>query len=260
VLGLLLVAGLLAGQALSIPGAPVAAAADCTAAQKSKHTKALAAYRKAMPKERAAYFRRHKSRQLRARFVKKQRAKVAALEKAARCRVKAPTTTGSSTPTAVRGPLAAGTYNAGPFRPRTEFTVGANWSVAFDIIATQLLVAQRADPGGLSITVDSFGGSRSVAERVTALSTLAGVTAEPPVAATVGGFAGQRFDALTTAAQLVVVPGLSDRYELEPNDRVRIYVIDVRSGTVTVIIEAPSAEWNAFLPVADAVVASLRFP
>ncbi len=55
------------------------------------------------------------------------------------------------------------------------------------------------------------------------------------------------------------MPGLSDRYELEPNDRVRISVVDVRGQTVTIVVEAPAAEWNAFLPTADAVVSSMRF-
>ena len=257
---LLLAAGVLAGQAVSgLPGGPGSEAADCTAAQKTKNTKALAAYKKAMPKERAAFFRRHKSLARRARFVKQQQAKLAALQRAARCRVKSPTTTGSTTPTARRGPLAAGTYSAGVLRPRLEFTVGPGWFVGFDVTETQILVAQKSDPGAHSVTVDTFGGTRSVAERVATLRGVTGLAADPPVATTVGGFAGQRFDALTTAADIVQVPGLSDRYELEPNDRVRISVVDVRGQSVTIIVEAPAAEWTAFLPTAETVVSSMRF-
>ena len=144
-------------------------------------------------------------------------------------------------------------------RPRLEFSVGAGWFLAFDVTETQIIVAQKSDPGGLAVTIDTFGGTRSVAERVAALRGIAGVTADPAAATTVSGFAGQRFDALTTATDLVLVPGLSDRYELEPNDRVGIYVVDVRGHTVTILVEAPAAEWNAFLPAAEAVVSSICF-
>jgi hypothetical protein len=251
-----LVAGVPAGGAVSLAAErPAIAAANCTAAQKAKHARALAAYRKRMAKERAAYFKRHRSSKLRAAFIKRQQTRLATLQKAARCRVVRP----PATPDARRGPLAAGTYRSGMFTPRFSFAVTTGWSLLFDLTETQVLLGQKTDPGGRTITFDSFGGARTVAERIDALRSIPGVAADPPVAATIGGFAGQRFDALTTASELVLVPGLADRYELEPGDRVRIYVIGVRDRTLTVIVEAPAGDWDAFLPVAEQVLATLQF-
>jgi M6 family metalloprotease-like protein/uncharacterized repeat protein (TIGR01451 family) len=74
----------------------------CTAKQKTQRAKALAAYRKAMPKQRAAYFRKHRSKKQRAAYVKKQQARRKALQKAlAACKPK-PKPTPTPTPTAPR--------------------------------------------------------------------------------------------------------------------------------------------------------------
>lgn len=82
---------LLAVIALVLLGAPQAGeAATCTAKQKRTAQAALAAYRKAMPKHRAAYFKTHKKPALRKRFVKKQQAKLKARKAAAACRVVVP--------------------------------------------------------------------------------------------------------------------------------------------------------------------------
>ncbi|MBA3718174.1 MAG: hypothetical protein H0W87_08115, partial [Actinobacteria bacterium] len=67
-----------------------AQAATCTQAEKSAAVAALAAYRKAMPKQRAAYFRTHKSRKQRAAFVRRQQANLKRLQAAASCEVPPP--------------------------------------------------------------------------------------------------------------------------------------------------------------------------
>ncbi len=162
-------------------------------------------------------------------------------------------------PLARRGSLAAGSYRGGAFRPLLSFTVGSGWYVAFDSTPRQILLARRADPGGLSLTFDSFSASTAVAARVAQLRAVDGLTPGASAPATVAGLDAQRFDALTTASERVLVPGLEDRYELEPGDRVRIYVVDVRGRTVTIIVEAPAADWDAFLPLAEQVLASTAF-
>ncbi len=68
-------------------------AATCTAAEKQAAVTALAAYRKAMPKQRAAYFKKHKSPKQRKAFVKKQQVKLKRLQQAAVCEVPPPDTT-----------------------------------------------------------------------------------------------------------------------------------------------------------------------
>ncbi len=67
---------------------PVVTAAQvaCTPAVKKKRQRALAAYKRQMPKARRAYFKKHRSARLRRAFVRKQQAKLKALQKAlARC-------------------------------------------------------------------------------------------------------------------------------------------------------------------------------
>jgi M6 family metalloprotease-like protein len=69
--------------ALAGPGS----AATCTQAERDGAVAALAAYQKKMPKDRAAYFKTHKSKKQRAAFVKKQQAKLKRLRAAAACDV-----------------------------------------------------------------------------------------------------------------------------------------------------------------------------
>ena len=74
----------------------------CTQAEKSTAAvAALASYQKKIPKERAAYFRKHRSAKLRKAFVKKQQAKLKRLRDAA----------------ALRPPLAPGPRLPRPRRP-----------------------------------------------------------------------------------------------------------------------------------------------
>ena len=61
---------------LALASAGVAQAATCTAAEKQSAVAALAAYQQRIPKERAAYFRKHKSPKLRKVFVRKQQTKL----------------------------------------------------------------------------------------------------------------------------------------------------------------------------------------
>src|SRR4051812_41393335 len=54
----------------------------CSAAEHARRARAVAAYRKAMPKQRAAYFRKHTKTRQRAAFVKAQQAKLGKLKRA----------------------------------------------------------------------------------------------------------------------------------------------------------------------------------
>lgn len=66
------------------------ATADCTAAEKAKRQRALAAYRQRMLAQRRAYFRAHTDPRARRAFVRRQRAKLRVLEEAAACTVTVP--------------------------------------------------------------------------------------------------------------------------------------------------------------------------
>jgi hypothetical protein len=161
-------------------------------------------------------------------------------------------------PNAGRGPLKSGAYTTDIFRPRYSFRVGRGWQVRHHEPAA-ISIHQRLDPGGLILELDSFGGNRSVAARVAQFSSIAGTQVDGPVAASVGGAAGQRLDLLVTASDIIVVPGLTERYELEPDDRLRVYVVNVKGVSVAIMVEAPSAEFAAFAADAEAVVATYKW-
>ena len=161
-------------------------------------------------------------------------------------------------PNARRGSLRAGVYTTDVFKPRVSFRVGARWQVRHHE-PTAISIHQRLDPGGLILELDSFGGNRGVAARVTQFSSIAGTQVTGPVDASVGGAAGQRVDVLVTATEEVVVPGLTERYELEPNDRFRVYVVSVKGVAVAIMIEAPSAEFATFSADAETVLASSKW-
>jgi hypothetical protein len=161
-------------------------------------------------------------------------------------------------PNAGRGPLKSGGYTTDLFKPRYSFRVGPGWQLRHHE-PTAISIHQRLDPGGLILELDSFGGNRSVAERVAQFSSIAGTQVTGPVAASVGGATGQRLDLLVTASDLVVVPGLTARYELEPDDRMRVYVVNVKGVAVAVMIEAPTADFASFAVDAEAVVATYKW-
>jgi hypothetical protein len=86
-----------------------------------------------------------------------------------------------------------------------------------------------------------------------------GVDAGTPSAFSVGGFAGQAVDLHVTGGDFVIVPGLTERYELEPNDRVRAYAVSVKGTTVSIFVEAPAGDFATFTAVAERVLASVRW-
>lgn len=156
------------------------------------------------------------------------------------------------------GPLRSGEYTTDLFRPRFSFRVGEDWQVRHRV-PTAFQIAKRRDPRGLIVELDSFGGSRSVAARLEQLTSFSGVQADPAVNASIGGMAGKRVDLLVTAATEIPLPGLSAYYELEPNDRLRVYVVSVRGTSVAVIVEAPADEFVGFFAEVEDVLASVKW-
>ncbi len=157
------------------------------------------------------------------------------------------------------GLLAPGTYVTRVFTPRFGFAVEAGWSAPFGEDATQLILLQRRDPGGLSITFDSFARKQSMSETIARFARIEGVQASGETIATIGGASGRRVDLLVTADQLVLVPGLAERYELEPGDRLRAYAVGVNGATISVLVEAPAAEFQTFVPVAERLLDTVRW-
>jgi hypothetical protein len=74
----------------SVPAMSSPGGAECTAAEKADAEHALTTYRKRMGADRKAYFRTHKKAAQRKAFLKRQQARLRALQRAASCTVRLP--------------------------------------------------------------------------------------------------------------------------------------------------------------------------
>jgi hypothetical protein len=117
----------------------------------------------------------------------------------------------------------------------------------------------RYDPGGTTVTVDSSGLRQSVSDTIARFSSIEGTTAGVVEAVTVGGAAGRGITVTVTAQDLVLVPGLAYRYELEATDRAQFYALDAGGKTVTIVVEAPADRFAEWVAEVDAVLDSIRF-
>src|SRR5437764_789956 len=75
----------------AVPRSASRITATCTADEQAANQAALDAYVKRMARDRKAYFRRHHDKAHRKAFVKKQQARLSALQAAAACQVETPT-------------------------------------------------------------------------------------------------------------------------------------------------------------------------
>ena len=162
-------------------------------------------------------------------------------------------------PDARVGDLAAGAYVTDTFRPGFGFVVGNGWTLPYAAQAQQLLMVKRREPGGLALTFDSASGRQSVAATLARLAGVSGIDVSAPASTNVGGATGQRIELVVTSGEQVLIPGLDDRYELEPTDKLRVYAVDVRGTTVTILVEAPAAEFAGFAAEVDETLASVRW-
>jgi hypothetical protein len=120
-----------------------------------------------------------------------------------------------------------------------------------------------------------YGRTPSVAATVHGLRTRGhGATYEPPLAVEVAGFAGIQFDGRLVGPRHVFIPfsprthkatGFADAIELEGTGHsFRFTVLNVRGTTVVLFVGQYSwmaaAQFTAFLPKADRILESLRFP
>jgi hypothetical protein len=152
-------------------------AATCTAQEHARRKRAVTTYRKKMPAERAAYFRRHKSAKARKAFVKRQQARLESLQAAARCTVRSRTTTStvaststvSTTTTTTTTTTAPVGVTYGPPLPRS----GADR--ADDRTGLQVHVVYAVASDGADRALDTNGSlSNSVASFQTWLAGKAG--------------------------------------------------------------------------------------
>ena len=156
------------------------------------------------------------------------------------------------------GLLRAGSYVVDAFRPQFGFRVGAGWSLPLTPLPTQTVLSRRGEPGGLSVTFDSFYSQRSVADTIARLSRIPGLRASGSAAATIGGARGRRVDLRVTASKSAFVRG-TERYELEAGHRARAYAVRVLGKTVLIIVEAPANDFRSFAAEFQQVLESVRW-
>lgn len=158
-----------------------------------------------------------------------------------------------------KGRLAPGEYVTDEFRPRFSFAVGAGWTSDRGDLPIQILLSQKPEPGTHAVYFDSISASDSVAATIARFASTAGLSADAPATATVGGAMGQRLEVTVNSAAEVRIRGLSEPYFLAPDDKARIYALGVGKKTVTILIEAPAAEFDGFLVEAEKLLATVQF-
>lgn len=131
----------------------------------------------------------------------------------------------------------------------------------------------NAPPRSLIIVMTSFSRTPSVAATVESLRTRGhGATYEPTTAAKIGGFSGIQFDGQVVGPKHVFIPfsprtnkatGYADGIYFDQPGPFRFIVLGVRKKTVVVLISSlvmNADEFATYLPKADAIVRTLRFP
>ncbi len=252
--------GVAAVAVTALLAASAAPAASCTAAQKANAVKALRTFQRTLTAQRRAYFRTHRSAKARKAFVRRQTAKLRKLKLAASCSVQTSPPPGPSNQLK-KGALAAGEYVTVTFQPRLRFTLGEGWSSSSgdDAILVELVRSGAAKPHEISFT--NFFAAASVADTIRSFTSSSDVSVvAAPTPATLAGFSGQRVDIVAKRRILLWVDTTNTYgagYELQPGQRLRVYVLDVSGKTIVVGLEAPQEEFDAFATDADAVLASL---
>ncbi len=80
-----------------------------------------------------------------------------------------------------------------------------------------------------------------------------------PTAVTIGGAAGQEFEASIPAdGSRILVPETS-QFEIDPDNRCRIFVLDVSGRTVVIIAGTTFGDYAASLPLFDRVLTTLKW-
>jgi hypothetical protein len=137
---------------------PLRTTATCTADEQAASQTALDAYLKRMPLARKAYFKKHRDKAHRKAFVKRQQAKLKALQAAAACQVEAPPPP----------PPPARPYQSGHYTGKTsqltdfEFDVSADGTTLMNLVTGQINESCQ--------DYNLFGGNLQASGNVTGIS------------------------------------------------------------------------------------------
>jgi hypothetical protein len=126
-----------------------------------------------------------------------------------------------------------------------------------------MLLLTRIDDPNQRLMIDTGPTPPNVDER-DLIPNLTGIQVSSPTAVNVGGTTGLQVDLAPSVSMELSVPVIPDTgYQLEPGNTYRLIVTQLpmgeESGIKLILISAPTASWNTFLPIADQVVQSLRF-
>jgi hypothetical protein len=156
------------------------------------------------------------------------------------------------------GMLAAGQYVTDLLTPHVSFQLGAGWVSGGDApTGASVFYERRAERG---IAFDSVSSGRPVAEVVAGVAAEPLMNATPASPVTIGGAPGQRFEIRTAeVGRLVQVPGMGRGLALPGGLRARLDVVSAAGHTVTILTITPGAQFESFLPLADEVLATVKF-
>ena len=127
---------------------------------------------------------------------------------------------------------------------------------------TVILSRTDAPDQRLSIDTGHTSGIRDAAGMASLLAGTATFQMGAPSAAHVGTAAGFQVDLAPTEARQVSVSG-AGTYVFNPGHRYRLMALqlpmDQESGIKVIIVDAPTATFDAFLPLANAILQSVQF-
>jgi len=175
-------------------------------------------------------------------------------------------------------PCKAGTYQTRQFQPAFSVTVPDGWRISrllrtfvgADETAIGIPLSQGKGevvvtvPSSLEPSAPGETGKNVPADLVAWLVANKNLTLDAAKAVTIGGVSGQQLDGIVAAdAKVDAADGgayrLSDYLLVKPGQHVRFAVLKIGGAQVVVATVAPAADWDAFVKVADPVIASLAW-
>ncbi|HEY8167297.1 MAG TPA: hypothetical protein VIF84_01160 [Candidatus Limnocylindrales bacterium] len=137
------------------------------------------------------------------------------------------------------------------------------WQEEFAIDETSLVLS-RVDTPAQRLTID-FGDTGPLlddSDLAAALTPTFAYKAGEPGHVTIGGTSGFAVDLAPTEAVSISIPG-AGAYDLQPDRRYRLGVLQYPMGEESVIevilVEAPTADFEGFAPIVDAILRSAEF-
>ena len=124
--------------------------------------------------------------------------------------------------------------------------------------ASRIGLFYRAAAGALEGTLD---------EIVAVLGRIEAVEISTPIPVEFDGFPATEIEG--TGGRLAVLwenrselggGGVDNSWNLEPGQRIRLIIVSSPAGSLVITVQAAGDDWDAFLPVAEEILAGISFP